>query len=1113
MLVLPLALWIAIGTQEAPAAIVERLEPGRGLTGEVTDADGEITSDALGARFLEAPVVGRSIEVRVDEAGLYTLDLRSQFFDAYLVLRDASGTVLCEDDDGGVWRHARLVQRFAPDESYRVDVCALHGQRGPFELTLARRAPVELTPAQQRELELADAEEGVAAVRARHGEDSDVLARAYNRLGTVHYRQGDYDAARGAYERAIDIRARALGEDEPTLTILLNNQALLLKELGEFAEARELFERSLAVCEKALGPDHPYTASSQGNLAELLREVGEGARAEELYGKSLATFERHFGSEHRWVAGSLNNLASAVSDRGAFDEARPLFERAVAIFERVQGPAHPDTAQAVANLAALLLEMDFHDEALKLYERVIQLSERALGPEHPDMALRLHNMAMLQSNLGHLDEARTLYERALAITEKSFGPEHGVTAGMQRNLASLFEDLGREEEALALLERSLAVARRFHGPEHPTVALHLDSLGVRLARMQRFEEALALFDQALAISAKTATPYDPNLAVQRKNRAWALLELGEHARARADYERTLEASERHLTRVQWSLAERERLLYAHKMGQALAALLSFRDPERSGLTAREAHARVLRWKGRVSRGLVASRERLAASGGARSAELLYELRSVQAGLSELLLGGDANPHVARIEGLQERKETLERELARLTGPLVDATPGYDEIRAALPSHAAAVDFLVHSVYEPGHRDEQGRLVPGDWRPHRLSAWVVHGERTTWLDLGPAEPIQAAVGEFLRGVSDSASRLDRGVGLAVGPQGQGGGARLDELIWGALRPHVGDAELIVVSPDSFLGTVPFEVMRDEGGRFLIEGRAFVYLQDLSVLTQWAAGGTDARTPADEAPPSLLAVGGIDYDARPVESTRLRSSGASWSALPGTLRESRAVAELHESVFGEEAARSLLDGKEAREDHLRSELERYSVVHLATHGFFQPDWLPAFDPAHDETPLLEGMNARGREPRSAARLLPGFLSGLVCAGANADALPGEDGLLTAEEIAWLDLSALDLIVLSACETGLGRPKSGEGLLGLRRSLRQAGARTVISSLWRVSDEATAELMGHFYANLWKRKATVLTALRQAQLTLLAANRERYGEALPGTWGAFVLDGDWR
>ena len=120
---------------------------------------------------------------------------------------------------------------------------------------------------------------------------------------------------------------------------------------------------------------------------------------------------------------------------------------------------------------------------------------------------------------------------------------------------------------------------------------------------------------------------------------------------------------------------------------------------------------------------------------------------------------------------------------------------------------------------------------------------------------------------------------------------------------------------------------------------------------------------------------------------------------------------------------------------------------------------------------------------------------------------------DGYLTAADVEWLDLSGVELLVLSARDTGLGRPQSGEGLSGFRTTLHLSGAKTVVSSLWKVPDETTRELMVRFYDNLWRRKMGKLEALREAQLWMLERNRRREGEDLPGRWGAFVLSGDWR
>jgi CHAT domain-containing protein len=363
-------------------------------------------------------------------------------------------------------------------------------------------------------------------------------------------------------------------------------------------------------------------------------------------------------------------------------------------------------------------------------------------------------------------------------------------------------------------------------------------------------------------------------------------------------------------------------------------------------------------------------------------------------------------------------------------------------------------------------------------------------------------------------------------------------KLRALLWDPIAKQLKNAKTIFISPDQFLGTIPFEVIQNQDGTYLIENHSFVYLQDMVSLVKIVKEGKEAK--GKEA--SLLVAGGVNYRKMgdlawrekekeerihsevPKEmfassllaKADVRGSFRSrWSPLPATRDESLGIMDMHEESFEEKGNRLLLQGSQASEERLKYELPHYNVLHLATHGFFQPEGLPSmWEQAKNEAGKME-MFIRP-EMKRLTGMLPGLLSGLVCAGANKATREKDrdDGFLTAEEISWLDLSGVDLVVLSACETGLGEAKSGEGMIGLRRTFRQAGAKTVISSLWNVGDETTSELMQNFYERLWLEGESKLNALRNAQLDMLKKNRIEYnGKGLPVTWGAFVLDGDWR
>ena len=243
---------------------------GRTIRGEITDEEPEVHTDTLDANYTEAPTVGRTFELQVEAPGLHHVDLRSYFFDGYLVLRDGEGRVLAEDDDGGIGLHARIVAELAPEVTYSLEACALHGQRGAFELSLTEGRPTELDAQERARADRDDAERRLAAAEKQFGPEHPDTATSLDNLAGLLKAQGDYEAARPLYERALSIREKVLGPEHRLTATSLNNLALLLWDQGEYEAARPLYERALAIYDKVLGPEHPVTAGSFNNLALLL---------------------------------------------------------------------------------------------------------------------------------------------------------------------------------------------------------------------------------------------------------------------------------------------------------------------------------------------------------------------------------------------------------------------------------------------------------------------------------------------------------------------------------------------------------------------------------------------------------------------------------------------------------------------------------------------------------------------------------------------------------------------------------------------------------------------------------------------------------------------------
>ena len=967
------------------------------------------------------------------------------------------------------------------------------------------------------------------------GDDHPTTAGTLDSLGQVSRDQGDYEESTRLHRQALAIYEARLGKEHLFTATSANNLGLLLEELGDHESALVHHERALMAFEKVLGKEHPRTAAALGNLAQTLHAQGDYEAARPLYERALAVRERALGTEHPGTAVGLHNLAEFLSAQGEYAAARPLYERALAIRESVLGEMHPLTATTLDGLAQLTRAQGDYETSRKLAERAVAIRIRILGQEHPRTAHSLNNLAIILHDQGDSATARTFLERAIAAYEATLGKEHPRTATSVNNLAVVLRHLGHTASATRLYERALAIRETALGKEHPRTATSLDNLGVFLRSQGDYERARPLHERALAIRERVLGTEHPKTLIGLNNLALHLLDTDESDTALALVQQAIDRQEVRRERLVWSLTEAERILFAKTQRFSLDTFLSI---SRRTTGCGRAYETLLAWKAQVFRGLGPSRGRILASLPVNDRRTVERLRDLQSRLSLELFRdeiSDVDAHQKGLAELRERRQALEQEWNRSLGPRESPRrPTVLDVASALPEGSVLIDFFIHPDYQPAKREDQGRfLAPGAWTPPRLSAWILPSGATSaqHFDLGPALPIEATTRAFLETLVAS-----RGVRIAgVSKEVSAANDELRRRLWEPLAESIGNATQIFVSPDGVLGTLPLETLQLANGSYLLENHAFVYLESAASIAdaKRELRTADRSTRAPAQPPGLLCVGNVNYRGSADLDWRTTSPAANassihrlprddvrggfldrWPSLPATDEEARAIYELHEDRFEAAASRLLLTSREATEERLKHELPHHAVIHLATHGFFQPEGLPSMWREVKEEDGRTRLEMFG-EQKHIVGLMPALLSGLVLAGANKTPAEGrDDGLLTAEEISLLDLSNAGLVVLSACETGLGKPEAGEGVLGLRRMFRQAGAKTVISSLWSVKDESTSLLMQSFYDRLWTRDKAPLEALRGAQLEMLKKNRiENDGDGLPSTWGAFVLDGDWR
>jgi hypothetical protein len=406
------------------------------------------------------------------------------------------------------------------------------------------------------------------------------------------------------------------------------------------------------------------------------------------------------------------------------------------------------------------------------------------------------------------------------------------------------------------------------------------------------------------------------------------------------------------------------------------------------------------------------------------------------------------------------------------------------VLAALPARSAILSF-VHFL---------DMRTPGRGRPRYLAVVAKPHRPTRIFDLGPALNVDEAVRAWRAEVEDL-RRAVRDGSLAMRRQDEAG-QRLRGLIWDPVRSELGDG-LVFIIPDGTINLVAWAGLPLESGRFLAEDDVTIHLLSTERdLVAFAGGSPAARG-------RLVAVGGPDFDldgAASAERGDSRGSGGPedcrvaprFHPLPGSLQE---VTDL--AAGWPAADREVMTGRNAEKGAFRMSAPGATVLHLATHGFFR-------DPT-----TCEKIDAGG-----AISLDPLFTAGLALAGANrsSDAKGGHDGLLTAAELAGLDLSHTQWAVLSACGTGLGRIEDGEGVLGLRRAMAMAGVRTVIMSLSDVDDDLTRRFMSALYTSRFQRGLRTPDALRAAEREVLAQLRATGESSHPAYWATFVAAGDW-
>ncbi len=941
---------------------------------------------------------------------------------------------------------------------------------------------------------------GLLAV-AQQPADQDQLVTDFHRAEKLRT-DGRFAEAAKLYESITAKAERRFGAESPDTTDLLTNRGLVLEQLGQYQQAQALYARCVRTARKRF-PGDPRLPRYLTNLGYIRRLTGQLDQAERDLREALDRREKLGAGHEADIAESLHNLAVLLQEKGDLSAAEPLYQRCLKLRKQHLGATDPAVADTLNLMGQFYGQLGQHDRAEEAFRAGLKIRQDRFGPKHLATAASLNDFAVYLLNHGRAAEAEPLFRQALTTLEAQYGRDHFETAKAYHNLGRACLYLKEKRaEARQLLEQAMRVWGRLLPADHPTLALGLSSQA-RLHFLQGQDaEAEALARRALTMREKSLGRDHPTVVESLGQLADVLAAGGRKKDATHSFDQGQHLLRRYGTRVLPSLSEREQLAFLETLHvRELLAALSFAwrhrtDPELAELSA----AWVLNGKGVAQEVLSARTLLLRDNPDPEVRKALAELADVRKQMSALALSAAKPEEYRKKQGqLAEQETALVKRLGQKRGPWADADSWVDltRVRRALAKDTVLVEVARLPIW-----DHKARMPERSWLGPRYVAWIIPaaGQGAVRLvDLGEAGEIEDAVWRtrVALGRNKPLKDLRR---------------ELDTLARLVLRPieeHAGNAAHWIISPDADLWLVPWSALPLRDGTYAIVQHRISY----------AVSGRDlTRSPDPTAPAASLVLADPDFDMQfappPGGPPAVRSGGLGnvrWQRLPGTAAEVEAIVPLLQKLTGSKPR--VYTGAKAQAEIVKSAKRPHALV-LSTHGFFLPDQITGPGTGRGMHRPDKDQPERPAPRRPAAtgpRENPLLRCGLVFAGANRKNSStidrGGDGIMTGLEVIGIDLRGTKLVVLSACETGLGQVRNGEGVAGLRQAFQLAGAGCVVASLWQVPDRETAQLMARFWAELVRGRSKA-EALRLAQLQFLQGNGQE--AAHPFFWAAFTVTG---
>lgn len=897
--------------------------------------------------------------------------------------------------------------------------------------------------------------------------------------------------AAGSYEiRLKEIRAASAADHGLYQLRLLTTRARKLIELEKRMDAVPVLEQALALAQQQLPAGDVHTALVMKDLGTLYSQTGKWAKGQEDLDQALRSLTATLGPDHPQSLSAKARLGYLFVFTQDYSKADLVLNQVLPAQERVLGGDDPALVSTLYFLGNLHMERGDYPKAERELLRGQAIQEGAGLTEEYEYSVLLNDLGLLYLRKNQFSQATDYLQRALAWKERKYGPESPSLTSTLTNLGVAAKQTGDFEGAEKYYLRVLAIKARFSGPDDPNRITTLINLSGVYSAKGRYQEAIEAELHALHILESTTNrPFWHRGILEAIANNYAA--IGDFAHAN-EYESRLQAEVEADVSLNLAIgSEREKLAYldnryiAEWTNDPISLSLQW-EPGNAQVTALAATV-LLQRKGRVLDAVTDSLAALRRHSDPEDQALLDQLKEATAQLARTTLQGPRNqsPDEFRkvLEQLQQKKEQLENTIGHRNEAFrAQVQPvTLKAVLAAIPSDSALVEYVTYRTLNPKAQTDDETY--GDMR---YAAFVLHRDRQLQaVDLGDARPVDALIDRFREALRDPGRNDVRSLARALAAK-----------VFRPLGPLLSSDKHLLISPDGQLDLIPFEALVDQNGRYLIESFSTTYLSTGRDLLRMQVSRPSRSAPVVIADPlfgeprgTLLARASTKADhartARRSVTIGPNVSSLYFAPLEGTRVEARHI----QALFPETR---VLAQQEASESALE-QLVAPKILHIATHGFF-----------------LQDVKHQGNSPDDTSTVNPDnplLRAGLALAGANLAKDGQGSGILTALEAADLDLWGTKLVTLSACDTGVGEIKVGEGVYGLRRAFFESGAESLVMSLWPVSDYVTREMMTSYYTGL-KHGLGRGEALRQAELAMM----KRKGREHPFYWASFIESGEW-